>query len=286
MKPYRRKTAKLRVNVSRDYSKRRSYVLSDLGARVTSAIGLLLLGLVGLIFQVHTQRVRDIVEQHERESRSYLPAVRSLTELDVAFDDVATILLIDSIDGGQQTPLLPELSSRVESAATATLVFRNEPKLPVDLPDLNGEAVTTRATVGVRSAAFMLADMLRVAAIARTSLENVEPPPPSVGLVKMGNRWLAVIYRRSEILYYVSLRPEGAAAWQKWLGGQRVPLSSLLASLRAVTRSFQIETAQALQNILRTYPEFGDQYVAIRAQVLANRRKLEPIVSSKRRKTA
>lgn len=241
----------------------------DLFIRALSAVGVLTIGLAGWGFQVATKHQQDSEIARERESRSCLPVVRSLTELEVALDDVATLLSQHGINGVDRTPEFMAMSSRVDSAVVSTTVLEHDPMVAVALPNVHGSLLTT-VTVRARltSFAYMFVDLLRVLAIAA----HTGAKDPTFRLQEMSGRWTAVVNNGKADVEYVGIRREGAEAWLNWLGTSNTDVTLASRSLRSVARGLQFRVARTMQRIMRQHSEFGEQFVLIRNEVSKDRR--------------
>lgn len=229
----------------------------------------LLSGLRVGVFQVATKRQQDSDIARERDSRSCLPVVRALTELEIALDDVATVLSQHGINGVDQTPLFMAMSSRVDSAVVSTTVFEHDPIVAVSLPNLHGsllETVTVRARLS--SFAYMFVDLLRVLAIAA----HTGAKDPSFRLQDTNERWIVVVNNGQDDVEFVGIRREGAEAWRNWLGTKQTRATSAGRSLRSVARGLQFRVARTMQRIMRQHAQFGEQFVLIRNEVSKDRR--------------
>jgi hypothetical protein len=259
---------------NRDYSKRRAYVRFDLVIRAISAIGLLVLAVAGWVFQISTQRVRETADKRERESRLYLPIVRSLTELEFALDEVARVLLEDD-SYEAQTRLFPELSSRLEFAAASTSVMGRDPVIHVDMPTVRRGTLGTRHTaLTMRTGSFMIADALRVITVSR-SLRSTKAQRYEAGMAKLGDRWAVAIYVDDSAIRYIAVRSEVVTSWNSWLGNTPVEIDAILKSLRSAVLVLQEQVQLMTQNVMRKNPQFGREYVDIRAEVAKSTRPLE-----------
>jgi len=202
--------------------------------------------------------------------------MRSLTELELALDDTAAVLLANSL-GDNQLSLFPELSSRIDSAAISTLIIDQDSVAPINLPNLLAATLEPkRNTMSVRSTAFMFGDVLRVVAIAGMTAPSGNIAKMSVGIEKVGDRWRAVLHGGLED-QFVGLRPEGADAWLFWLGQEPVRLARVVQVLRAAARAIQQQVIASVNQIIREHPEFGDAYVTMRHEIMRSRRRIEPV---------
>src|ERR1044071_2276873 len=292
MRSYKRRQSRLpRVN-NRDITKRNLYVPLDLLTRLFSAISLAALGAAGWWFQVTTQRERDIVEAraHEieeraREGRKLLPLVRSLAELEMVLDDVAIALMEHSRQDNaheEDAVLFDELATYIDSAVFSTGVSENELETPLTLPSVNMPPLTplSSQTISVRSSTLMLAQVLRIIAMAKRpgwckhgSEHFLETR--HVHLINTQTRAIIMIYGRSgpkrdefERAYIEVLR-ESEPAWQMWLTGSGEPnLAVVLQALPGMTRAVRQQVATASQNIMRRSSELGEQFVQVRTEAM------------------
>jgi hypothetical protein len=72
-----------------DFTKTKLYVSVDLASKVISAIALVVLGVVGWMLQLHTEKSREAAENFERQERRYLPMLRSLSALELKLEDAS-----------------------------------------------------------------------------------------------------------------------------------------------------------------------------------------------------
>jgi hypothetical protein len=278
MKSHSRVLSRLSRGDETDPTKRPSYVYFDLLVRTLSAVGLLALGIAGTLFQISTHQAREKTANFDRQSRRYLPLLRTLTELEVALDDTATVLFQNAIARRDQADVLPELSSRIDSAATSTLVIAQDPQALVELPDIRGAtAQSKRRVIGVRSAAFMFSELLRTVAIVQ-AITPKDPGHCTVQVLPVGTRWRAIVHVDNEAEdNYVGLKPEAVDAWRWWLGDDPVRATAIMNVMRAVARALQRQVVVAISDVIREHPELGDQYVLIRAEVAKNHRLIQAL---------
>src|ERR1041385_9040930 len=154
----------------RDPTKRIAYVGTDLALRSLSALGLLALALAGWLLQARSQQEHEQLGKLDRESRAFLPSLRSLTELELACDD-ATNILADR----HSAAFAGILSSRIRALAISVSVPASEASQQIELPNLHDPIVSVGQrgpfTIDVRTVALLLADLLRVRSI-ETSKKN------------------------------------------------------------------------------------------------------------------
>jgi len=304
MRKYKQLRSRLPRLQNRDFTKRGLYVRLDLFVRVLSAIALAALGAAGWWFQVTTQRQHDAIEERNREARKALPVVRSLSELEIVLDDVAHLLIEHGTDGAaskEDSIFFEELASHIDSAAVSTAIIADDPQAPLTLPSFYGPDLSPRRSrpLGVRSSAFMLAEVLRLLAIATkpgwcaTGSEH-RLATRSLGLHLEGDDAIVYIYCRNldaaptndlQVSYFVPSR-ESARVWRSWLKDQRedrAHLDTVLSALPSAVLAVSRQVATASQQVMREYPELGDQFVAVRAEVMKTRRIEAPYLQLSRR---
>src|SRR6185436_2102435 len=72
-----------RASSSCDYTKTRAYAWLDLITKIISAAALASLGLAGWLLQSRSEQMHENLDSRERAERTYLPMLRSLSELEL-----------------------------------------------------------------------------------------------------------------------------------------------------------------------------------------------------------
>jgi hypothetical protein len=291
MQRYRRRQVRLSRVEHRDFSKRGAYVRLDLFVRLLSAMALAALGAAGWWFQVTTQREHDAIDKRSREARKSLPAVRALIDLEITLEQAAATLL----EHGTNSSVSPDdasffelLASRIDAAAISTAIIQDDPQAPLLLPSFYGDDLSPRQAknYGVRSSAIMLAELLRLLAA------STRPGWCEVGserhldtrslrlLISESHSAIILVYCRDQKtgdeygdaqVSFVIPASESAAIWRAWLNDRRDNKARLDTILKALPRAIlavRRQAATASQDVMRAYPELGDQFVAVRAEAV------------------
>lgn len=266
-----------------DYTKTRAYAAWDLAIKSVSAVALILVGIVGWRLQQRVADTRDAIESRERQERRYLPMLRTVTELEIALESVASDLgqAYDhapppfTFTFGPLTDVWHVEASRAATklryAANSLYLPDGEVTVPVVVPraDLPFPSEGT-VTMPLRAAVLMYADWITS---AETFLErpNATPsfltvdesraaidirsnmpglPPNSVG----GSQWV----------------DRGALpAWRIWLNTHEVRSKEVPYPFPPrLLRALRIEVAAVVHKTLREHPDVADRYVAIRRDAI------------------
>jgi len=276
MYPYRRNVARLQRLENRDVSKRSRYVHLDLTIRAVSAIGLVVIGIAGWMFQVNSAESRHRQEDQERSARKYLPMLQALTNIELAADTVARKFEDGSPD--RFSTDLRESAAMLQEAAIAGLVLkRNSTTHSLALPDVTGaEPIVHTIDVTADDAAYVLADFVTVLALADRayteksrrfiSLENwqmnllTSPVHGSIGTAYDPGDPLRMVW--------VRVNPSSVKVWRTWVSGKQVDFYYAFRAMARLARAVQQHAALDIQRVLSDHPEFGAEYVAIRADAV------------------
>jgi hypothetical protein len=272
--PYGGKRARFARVELRDLSKRATYVKLDLLVRAVSALGLVALGVAGWLLQARAQDARESLEKRDRESRRYLPMVRTLTDLEMVVSNANTLL---ARSGELRLGSRDLLSTAADVEITATLLSlpESEPNAKIHLPNLASfQRERQPVQLTVEQSAFLLADLLRVVALADAQGSGVAEAAVDVGLGSNGTVPVARVRftRERTMTLEMLVRPESVQAWNLWTGGEASNLFTLRRAIPAYTRALEEQTIRTTQKVMNEHPEFGDQYVAIRGDAARWRR--------------
>lgn len=154
-----------------DFTKGRSYVLTDLFVKSISAFAIVVLGIAGWRLQNADQKTRRAdenrrhsIEEREVAERRYLPMLRSIIEVDLILIEVSaeyTWPTHSNIEVRNES----RLGSHLAYFGSSLLFADGEPAFDVTTASDNAGAVTdpTPVKIPARSAILMLAELMRLA---------------------------------------------------------------------------------------------------------------------------
>lgn len=270
----KRRPARLpRVHSRRD--EQRLFTRMDLAIRAISAIGILLLGVAGWLFQVRTEQTRRERDERDRTSRRYLPLLRSLTELELTAYTGAEAFA----DAGRVTPQTRAATARqLDASAQAIVLGGDDPIAPIELPDVRqGSTLSRRYKFRVRATAVMVADLLKALDGARQFYR--EEDRSSSDTIQL---WFdhgeprvqvhAAALRGNTPIGFLAHR-ESVEIWRAWVGDEPLPISHFEAFVGLVLRALHQQSRTAIDQLLAEHPELGEAYVTIRRNAVIDYRK-------------
>lgn len=256
------------LDSERDYTKTKSYAIFDVLTKIASAVGLVAIGAATLWFQTRTERTHK--EQHDREEqeRLYLPAFRSVGELEVALDDTAYQLrhLKYRNDIARRDDWY-DLGTKLQSTAVSVFLPHEDPTFPIQNPFrrvLGFHSQQPRfEKLQLKAATLMLADILRLpnALGFRYVSDNSRILLPS------GGNYLVLRTPDGGELHYPTSR-ESMVAWRQCLNAEGLNTKQLeAASLRVYAAELRLAAAQFGHDLMRSNAALGDKYVDIRKDI-------------------
>jgi len=264
-----------------DFTKSRSYVLTDLFVKSISALAIVVLGIAGWRLQSADQKTRradddrrHLIEEREVAERRYLPMLRSIIEVD---------LILIEVSADYTWPTHSDSEVKNESRLGSHLAYfgsslrfpDGEPTFDVTTASDNVGAVTdpTAAKISARPAILMLAELMRLAPFfKRMDRPNVH--------VRFSDGELVFEDEHGAFQDSIAVDHETVPAWQKWLPTTgmalhdlfyEVDLDSLAHELHDQLRAVADGAVSAHADILSA------EYVKIRDEVLKSRNDLLPV---------
>jgi hypothetical protein len=74
---------------SQDFTKSKTYAITDLFVKSISALAIVALGVAGWRLQSRDQQTRTAIDEQERTERKYLPTLRRITEVDLILGQIS-----------------------------------------------------------------------------------------------------------------------------------------------------------------------------------------------------
>lgn len=281
---------------SREYTKMFWYIATDLSVRVISAIALIIIGAAGWKLQSDTQQQIEKKDQRDRLSRKYLPVYQTFTDLELTLQYCSDELLAME-SGAHGSKTLRELSYQLDTAASSAFTADGDPIAETTFPVVDPSAIGSdqqlvHLTVPVRATSLMLADLLRLLALADSSLTPQQ----------LNTAWIQINYSRGAARAVVLLpsaagdtsqasvlipviatgvRPETEEIWQAWNGNRRISAGRLFFFKSFIARAVRQQTVTANQGLITQRPELGEEFVRIRREAVAEHLNRERVLSPK-----
>lgn len=239
-----------------DYTKTRRYAWVDLVTKVLSAVALAVLGLAGWMLQSRAEQSRQALEMRDRSERKYLPALRSLSELELLLSECTLGLAASWGNEVAPNAQLDVYSQQLNYVAHSVLLPDADRAVAVHPPNYDNE-LEWRA-VPLRAGALMFAEILRAQkAIAGMPLQYEVQLDPKRRVLRFPDG--------SEYLVTADALP----AWQAWFGQDHIRVRDLVGPRNIyVAEDLRRGAAGQIQDILKNHEDLGGQYVTIRSEVL------------------
>lgn len=240
-----------------DFTKSRTYATVDLIAKLTSAIGLVTIGIVGSCFQIQSDRTHRAETARQLEEQLYLPELRSLVTLDNqlrAYQENAK-----SIDSARHSASLDKLRRDFRYAAYGVYFPCDDRWVAV-----HSVRAMTRPSFGdevlcmpLRATAVMYADVVRrreLLADKRFIDGDLEFDPKFQGYVR-------VIVDHKQVLRF-TVTPDAIPAWQILLQQKALSVRQLLDPRFSVLPiDIRFGLAQVIHQTITEHPGLGADYV-------------------------
>jgi hypothetical protein len=257
---------------SPDYTKTRHYVYIELFAKVGSALALALLGIAGWQLQARTEESREAADRLERQERSFLPMLRSLSELELTLEDMAGALR----DGSRTEEFLvrePEFGSQLRYIAYSVFTPEGDPVVSLKSPDTlqTHDGMDKRISMPLRAAALMYAEILssgRFRGMPGEAMARLDPDGKTLRFVMPEGDNVGAFF----------ISPDSFPAWKAWLDRGETQLYVMRKlHLLVLIEDLHFAVTETIHKTLRAHPDLGDKYVTIRSEVLRNK----PSINSK-----
>lgn len=258
---------------SGDATKSLWYAIVDLGTKALSTVALVVLGMVGWLFQNHVEKVQRDQERHDREERKYLPVLRAISELQVVLGSASMILSNrEYTAAGSRT--VARAGICLAYAADSLYFPDGEPSITVTSAGQYGSITPqlNNVKVPLRSATLLLADFMRLM--------------PLLHLYGKDKSRLVVNFRPQYHELYFSLAvgialpgdfiakvdPRSESAWTEWFPKNGMNSDTMYRlGLEDLADELLTQTTSITDSILRDHPDISDKYVAIHSEVIKDR---------------
>lgn len=262
------------ATTSADPTKTLWYVAIDLSVRCLSAVGLLFLGYAGWQLQRDGAVARDLVAEREQQGRSYLPQLRTLSELQFASN---TAISVFTDPEGSTVASITRHGSRLTYLANSLVLPDGDPIVSITPAD-RYEGLTGRShslKLPLTCTALMLGEALsfeprlRWKANARFS-DTEEVTSWDVLFFHNGIRKLLVARSVSaeNVTAILHVDSRSAPCWRQWLPQQGLPLPSYRTAVRGLAGELVEGTARVTNTTLAKHSTLAERYVEIRADIL------------------
>ncbi|HEV7489059.1 MAG TPA: hypothetical protein VGQ65_25595 [Thermoanaerobaculia bacterium] len=270
MLDFRRRRTRFAHQKQYDVAKSRGVVFVELTSKIVSAIALIVLGTAGWLLQDRTERARSQAEQRAGIARKYLPMLRGLTHLEVAFSDAAqTDFKMPGIGPRFDDRLLSKHADEIRMAASSLFFVNGEPGISVVAPELGGEILPAnhrRVNLPIRAAALAYSELLRILAVEAGWIQ----PGDRLMLLKRPNYSAVVVWhQRPQSTHVIDLAPEAYATLRVLLGSGDVEAFRLYnISLPDLAEELQRRTNDLISVILQGNPEVAERYAEMRSSLV------------------
>jgi hypothetical protein len=238
-----------------DYTKTRPYAWIDLLTKVLSALALAVLGLAGWLLQSRAEDSRQLLETRDRAERKYLPALRSLSELELILAESVSALPTSWGSESSPSPRLEVFGRQLSYVAYSVFLPDGDLAVAVHPPNYDNELEWR--SVPVRAGTLMFAELLRA--------QNILAPMPLASNVQLvPDRRVLRFPDGSEYLVTAA----SMAALQAWLGRDRIAVRDLLGPRNIfIAEDLRRGVAERIHGIVMSHQDLGDRYVVIRSEV-------------------
>lgn len=256
-----------------DITKRRWYVLMELGGRLLSAVALALLGFAGWSLQERTASKAHEQEAHDRLVRQYLPMYQSLAVLQLGLSSTSDSTVTREYNNSENSTA--SRAFRVEYLAHSLYIPRQVSQTRADLVTLTGAEdygpigrPARTFNLPLRDAVLVYADLLRF--IPEIVAENAE------GKAK----W--VTFERPTALYFhirrgaalpgdliLSVNGKASDAWARWFPSDGMSVADL-AEINPEQFAMELVrgAGEVAHSSLSDNPDLAEKFVAIRTEVV------------------
>ena len=242
---------------TRDLTKTRAYVTIDLVLRTLTALGVVVLGAAGFLFQRSTASSRAAEERADRAAQANLAQIRSLVDFELQ------LRAISEHSSDVAVTKLHEDARNLLYAARSLFFPNREVELDLTVPQgvrPPGKAVV-RSTL--RAAGLMIAEVMEAEATAvDLGYQDVE-----ITFGKGDGRDFLAVMNESgfQNVYISELTSE---SWRTWLTTNARPDDLRIYNYRDAAFRLAVFTAGIEQEVLKANPQLADRYVQIRDEVI------------------
>jgi hypothetical protein len=259
---------------SQDFTKSKTYAITDLFVKSISALAIVALGVAGWRLQSRDQQTRTAFDEQERTERKYLPTLRGITEVDLILGQISADFVWPK---HTKSELTREASLGTHLGYFAGSLFfpkGEECYVNVVTAQDNAAGVAEPHTVRIPAqlAVLMLADLMRLAPF----LQPYDKPGVRV---KVDNGELVFWSAAEGILDNIALDERTVPAWKQWLPPSGMALHDLYpeVDIDSLASDIHMQLNQVAQELISRNPDvLGPQYIKIRDDVLRSRHELVP----------
>ena len=244
----------------------RAIALTDLVIKAISAVGLIIVGVVGWRVQNSWATSKDQLERHDREERRFLPMLQTLSEL-----QLWTARISVTQRSGNPESVAPDTARRYGTQ----LVFLADSLVMPDGELLAQVTPAERfATLGERSRSLTLS--LRCATIMLGELAQLSPDireHPKSQLLYVSRMHGVLLVDGGETLKpraFMKVDTRSESCWNKWLPTMDIPVGEMFPqALDVLAAEVDGSSAAAIHGVLAKHPDLADRYVEIRRSALS-----------------
>jgi len=264
-----------------DFTKSRSYAMTDLFVKSISALAIVALGLAGWRLQNADQKTRHAdedrrhaAEEREVAERRYLPMLRSIMEVDFILVEVSADYTWPNHSDTEVTNE-SRLGSHLAYFASSLLFQQGEPTFDVVIASDNASAATDpkRAKISGRPAILMLAELMRLAPFFKR-LDK-----PNVHVVFADSR-LTFKDGKGAFVDSIAVDRETVPAWKAWFPRDGMTLHDLFyeVDLDALAHDLHDQLRAVADGVVKEHADvLSSEYVKIRDDVMKSRNDLLPV---------
>ena len=248
-----------------DQSKARWYVLAELGIKLISAVGLLVVGCAGWQLQRDIAADRATNEKRAAQARTYLPELRTLSELQLFASATSSMLTSTRDVAGED---LYRRSSETAFLANSLVLPGREPAASITPANSYMSRLSPRTLqMPIVCAALMFGEALafkaRIAGTPTIAGYNYISFNPSLRTL-----YVAVEPNSPNGIMGMSTSPQSSPCWAIWIPKKGMLVAEYNAAAEGLAGEIVENTARIARSTLAANPELADRYVDIRADVL------------------
>jgi hypothetical protein len=253
-----------------DFTKTRTYAITDLAIKAVSAAAIAVIGLASYCYQSHLEAGKKLETEREKKAELLLPFLRSSSEVAVVVNEVSTRYAYPSGDQ-EEADEKAELGGRLSDLAASIQFPDKEPMIDlVPASDIiNDSAAPPRVMVPARAALMLLVDLLRLAPIF-----NDEQQKKAV--VSFQGHQLK-FERPDKTTKFVTVGDRSVTAWRAWMPPARVAAEDIYEiDLPTIADLITEELMKQNDAVVLKNRDLAKDYVGIRSDVIRNRTGLIP----------
>lgn len=275
-------------NHSVDFSKTREVVIADLMIKATSAVAVVVIGVVGILIQQHLHDSQTQADDHakqqrlsadlrDQEEQAYLPCFRGISEVDLALEEVSAQFgwpKYTEEEAYRENRLGTSLAYIADSLYFPAAKSSGGPEIMVRTAEANADKYNLedgsdkKINLTVENAVRLLSELLRISPMLH-QMNN----PELTAEVERGS----LVFKTSQnrIVDSIPLEERTVPAFELWLS-KPINARHLYTDVDISGMADEIgkQVAEIARREIGAHPKLADKYVVIRSDVLRGREEL------------